>query len=194
METSLSQSRTGDKNYPHNKPIFNVVIAYEDFAAGKHAKETYDYLVHHLGREFEFENQMWKFDVLGNPKMKEMAVKDAATADLIIISTHGVGDLPREVKSWIDHWVEHKGSAMALVTLVDRPPGENGEVPPIRTYLQRVARKAKMDFFAQPDDWPDKDEDFSMQQISERAQRTSTLMADFLHHHTAAGSRWGLNE
>jgi hypothetical protein len=124
--------------------------------------------------------------------MKEMAVKDAASADLIIISTHGVGDLSREAKSWIDQWATHPGSAMALVTLVDRPKDENSGVNPIRSYLQRVARKAKMEFFAQPDDWPDKDEDFSLQQISERAQRTSTLMADFLNH-IPAGSRWSVS-
>ena len=175
------------------RPAFNIVIVYEDFAAGKHAKETYDYLVHQLGCDYDFNSQMWKFDVLGNTKMREMAVKDAAAADLIIISTHGIGDLPVEVKSWIDHWVAEKGHAMALVTLVDRPVGEGSENGSIRSYLQSVARKAKMDFFAQPDDWPDRDDDFSLEQIAERAQKTSTVMADLIHHN-APTARWGIND
>jgi len=190
-----------------NNPAFNVVIVYEDFAAGKHAKETYDYLVHQLGQDYEFTNQMWKFDVLGNSKMKEMAVKDAVTADLIIVSTHGVGELPAEVKSWIEEWTAHKSNAMALVALVDRPVGEDAAVSAItRNYLQQVAQQAGIGFFAQPNDWPDRDDDFSIQQISERAERTSNIMADFiqhsalgLHSHAAlpvhAGTtRWGINE
>ena len=49
-----------------------------------------------LGRDYDFTNQMWKFDILGNAKMREMAVKDAEEADLIIISTHGTENCPRK--------------------------------------------------------------------------------------------------
>ncbi|MDB6067570.1 MAG: hypothetical protein JWR26_3778 [Pedosphaera sp.] len=174
-------------------PHFNVLIVYEDFAAGKHAKETYDYLVHQLGRDYQFTNQMWKFDILGNFKMREMAVKDALEADLIIVSTHGIGELPAEVKTWLDQWLAQKGNAMALVTLVDRPQTEALESNSIRSYLQGLARKAKMDFFAQPDDWPDREEAFSTEQNSERAQKTSSIMAEIIHQHPTS-ARWGINE
>ena len=46
---------------------FNVVIAYEDFDTGKHARKTYDFLVENLGQRCEFTNQMWKFEVLSVP-------------------------------------------------------------------------------------------------------------------------------
>jgi hypothetical protein len=183
---------------------FNVVMVYEDFAAGKHAKETYDYLVHQLGRDFEFSNQMWKFDVLGNSKMNEMAVKDALMADLIIISTHGAGELPAHVKSWIEHWVTLKVNAMALVSLVADPSsGETFESASIRDYLQGIARRAGIGFFAQPNEWPDRDDDY---QVSERAERASNMMADFIQHNSlslqshaaipvyAGTARWGINE
>src|ERR1043166_8014683 len=84
------------------EPVFNVVIAYEDFDTGKHAKETYDFLVSNLGHECRFANQMWKFDVLGIPKLREMTAKDALTADIIIVSCHGTHDLSPEVKAWIN--------------------------------------------------------------------------------------------
>src|SRR5262245_65262142 len=83
---------------------FNVVIAYEDFETGKNAKKTYDFLVEHLGHECVFSNQMWKFDVLTLPKLKEMAISDAREADIIIISAHGNNDLPPQVKAWIEGW------------------------------------------------------------------------------------------
>ena len=69
--------------------------------------------------------------------------------------------------------VAHKGHAMALVNLVDRPGGEESETAPLKSYLQNVAKKAHIDFFSQPYEWPDRDDDFSRQQSSDRAQRTS---------------------
>src|SRR5262245_17135004 len=80
-------------------PAFNVVIAYEDFETGKQAKRTYDFLVDHLGRDCQFTNSMWKFDVLNIPKLLDIAVKDGLVADIVIISAHGQ-DLPTHVKTW----------------------------------------------------------------------------------------------
>jgi hypothetical protein len=196
MQSSISQVRIDPKQDLECKPAFNVVIAYEDFAAGIHAKETYDYLAGQLGREYQFNNQMWKFDILGNTKMREMAVADAEVADLIIISTHGSGELPAPARMWIDEWVQHKGHAMALVNLVDQPSNGAAEPAPLNSYLQNIASKAKMDFFSQPNEWPDRDEESSRHYSSDLAQRTSTLVVDFIHHnhHAAPTPRWGINE
>ncbi|EEF62489.1 hypothetical protein [Pedosphaera parvula] len=198
MQTSIIHSTTEANQDLEIKPFFNVVIAYEDFAAGKHAQETYDFLVSQLGRDYIFSNQMWKFDLLGNSKMKEMAVKDAEAADLIIISSHGTSELPGEVKSWIDQWTSEKGHAMALVNLVDCPEEGGADSTQLKVYLQSVARKAKMDFFSQPNEWPDKEVEPSNRHNSEMAQRTSSLMANFIHHshnhHCTSTPRWGINE
>src|SRR5215472_17322151 len=83
----------------------NVVIAYEDLETGKRAMKTYDYLVEHLGEQCLFANQMWKFDVLAVPKLREIAARDAAAAEIIIIAAHEGRDLPTEVKSWIEMWL-----------------------------------------------------------------------------------------
>src|SRR5215470_18066327 len=123
-------------------PALNVVIAYEDLETGKRAMKTYDYLVEHLGSQCLFANQMWKFDVLAVPKLREIAAKDAAAADIIIISAHEGNALPTEVKAWIDLWLSYKTQATALVGLFG---GESVESP-VREYLADVAAKAKIEF------------------------------------------------
>ncbi|MGH7971380.1 MAG: hypothetical protein ACREIC_21895, partial [Limisphaerales bacterium] len=85
-------------------PAFTVLIAYEDFDTGKLAKRTYDFLVENLGRDCSFVNQMWKFDVLGIPNLREIAVEDAARADIIIISSRG-DELPEHIKLWVEAWL-----------------------------------------------------------------------------------------
>ena len=131
---------------------FNVVIAYEDFDTGTHAKKTYDFLVQNLSQECQFSNQMWKFDVLSVPRLREMAAKDALMADIIMVSSHGIGELPLGVKAWVESWVSEPGNASALVALFDGDPGE--DTGAVRDYLAGVAARGRLEFFAQPDDWP----------------------------------------
>lgn len=138
-------------------PSFNVLIAYEDFETGKHAKRTYDFLVEHLGHDCHFNNQMWKFDVLSIPKLREMAAADAAGADIVVISCHG-DDLPELVKIWIESWIDADDGPLALVALFDPPSEDHERTRAVRAYLADVARRAQMEFFAQPDEWPGKEE------------------------------------
>src|SRR5437867_8328337 len=69
---------------PEANPNLNIVIAYEDFETGKQAKKTCDFLAQNLSDHCQVSNQMWKFDVLGIPKLREMAATDAAQADVVI--------------------------------------------------------------------------------------------------------------
>lgn len=178
-----------------NRPALNVVIIYEDFAAGKHAQETYDFLVNQLGQDFDFTNQMWKFDVLDIPKMRELAVRDTAASDLVLVSTHGAGELPEGARRWLDEWAQNKGSAKALVALVDRPENLFGEAVSIRSCLHEAAKRAGVDFFGQPDELPGLEDDFSAEQIHDRAEQTSLLLSDFIHQAaTADDTHWGINE
>lgn len=135
---------------PGTNPVFNVVIAYEDFETGKQAKRTYDILVETLGRECQFTNQMWKFDVLSIPKLREMASADASAADLVIISCHG-DELSGHTKKWIESWSNSPTPPLALVALFDRPQEQAARVRGVKDYLVGIARRGCMEFFSQPE-------------------------------------------
>jgi hypothetical protein len=134
-------------------PPFNVVIAYEDFETGKHAKKTYDFLVKTIGEDWRFANQMWKFEVLLLPKLREIAVEDAARADIIMISSRG-RELPEHVKFWIESWLPLGAAPLALVALFQHLREDLVDGNSARKYLAEVARRANMEFFAQPSVWP----------------------------------------
>jgi hypothetical protein len=111
-------------------------------------------MVKQLGDQCLFANQMWKFDVLAVPKLKVIAAKDAAAAEIIIISAHEGTQLPAEVKAWIELWLSYKTQAAALVGLFGSESIDN----PIRDYLAQVAKRANIEFFCQPGIWPGKAE------------------------------------
>jgi hypothetical protein len=174
-------------------PIFNVVIAYEDFETGKQAKETYDFLVNNLRHECRFENQMWKFDVLAIPKLREMAAKDALTADIIIISCQGTHDLSADLKSWINAWIGGQSNAVALVALFGN--GCDDCDKSIRDYLAGVARRARMEFFAQPNDLAVKrfDESIASDRGVKRDERALSTLAGIIQRDQTF-PHWGINE
>ena len=184
-----------DSTETESNPAFNVLIAYEDLETGKHAKKTYDFLHENLGCECSLTNQMWKFDVLSIPKLREIAVKDAIGADIIIISSHG-DELPQHVTKWIESWLMEGLSALALVALFERPEDSVGATSGTRKYLADVAKRGRMEFFAQPDEWPGRsraDHPFSLQRESSSNQRTLSTLAGMVQsdvpiHH------WGINE
>src|SRR4051794_11994615 len=126
---------------------FSVVIVYEDFETGKQAKRTFDFLAEQLKSDCVFTNQMWKFDVLNIPKLREMAAKDAASADIVIISCRARAELAPEVKAWIELWLADENNATALVALLDDSTAASLETAALRRYLADVAVRGNMEFF-----------------------------------------------
>ncbi len=185
-----------DSSEAESNPAFNVLIAYEDFETGKDAKQTYDFLVENLGRECHLTNQMWKFDVLSIPKLREIAVRDATMADIIIISSHG-RDLPEHVTKWIESWLMHGTTALALVALFDKSGSATTPTPELRHYLAEVAKRGHMELFAQPDDWPRQGSQTSSTVASQRlfgtTSHTLSSIAGVVQREICS-PRWGLNE
>jgi hypothetical protein len=167
------------------KPAFNVVVAYQDFRTGKEAKKTMDYLGRQLGEDCAFNSQMWKFDVLSMPSLKSMAINDAQEADIIVISCRGDAGLPGEVKAWIELWVGRGQHHIALVALCDPATATTKGMRELRSHLEGVALRGRMEFFMQPD-----------VPAADDAEATDALLAISTHEDFGAITprRWGINE
>jgi hypothetical protein len=177
-------------------PTFTVVIAHEDIDTGKQARKTCDFLAGNLGRGCQFTNQMWKFDLLDIPKVREMAAREAVLADMVIISSHGGAELPVPVRAWMESWLAQKGNPVALVALFDCPDEESSKTLPIRTYLADAARKAGIDFFSQPDSLPGRaNEEVPLPNRHDFGLngRTSFTLAGW-EQQDLGSAYWGINE
>jgi hypothetical protein len=131
-----------------DKSKFNVVVIYEDGPAGRRAKHFYDKLVHELEDECAFSLQLWSFQVLAIPELRESAIESAAQADFVILSLHGKAGLPVDIREWIETWsklIIGKGSA--LIALVDKSTTRGGTNASALAYLKGVAKRTEVDFF-----------------------------------------------
>ena len=173
-----------------------IVIAYEDTEAGRHARNVCNALTEHLGPNSEMTSEMWRFDVLRIPECRELAGHGAAQADIIMISTHGEGHLPGDVKAWIEMWLRDKDGLVALVALCDRPQSARGEDWPIRSYLAGVAQRGQVEFFAEPDVWPGRGPYQEHFALDNRAEGIPGMPLPTVAAGTTdmSFSHWGLNE
>jgi hypothetical protein len=155
------------------KQTFSAVMAYENANTAKRAKEMWDRLMRALKDDYRLKLRLWKFDVLRIPEVRDAAATDVARANITLIATRGAGELPAEVKAWIELWLAQKRNAQdnkrALAVLFDAPPDKLGASALAQfAYLQRVARQGNMDFFVSTLDQPGEAMGFSRLQIAER--------------------------
>src|SRR6185436_11244988 len=138
---------------PIMKPLLYGVMAYESASVAKIAKEKWDYMVHALQSRYDFELRLWKFEILRIPELRDVAINDAAKAQLVFVAAHGAGELPVQVKEWIEQWLALKNRVEAagrLLAFLFDPSSDRSWVSafPKFTYLQQAARRGSMDFIA----------------------------------------------
>src|SRR5882672_2299690 len=125
--------------------VFRIVIAYEHFNAGTRAKKMTDRMAAQLRPQIAIHTEAWKFELLGDSHLKELAGCSAAEADMLIIAATGNTELPVQVTQWIEQWAyRERNEAVALVALHNLDQKALEESPPLRTSLRRIAAQGKV--------------------------------------------------
>jgi hypothetical protein len=104
--------------------------------------------MYHLHLSDEFPPQVWKFESLRNPAMRQRAVKVAADSDIVILSAHGCGKFPGEVQNWLRDWFRTKEDhPCSLIALLDDAELNAHERRSVISRLRTTTRKAGVEFF-----------------------------------------------
>jgi len=136
-----------------SKPV-NAFAANEDSLTSARAEEFCQNLAKQLGNRAKLIKRMWLCSELRHPELRAIASREAAAADLIIISVHHQESLPDEVRNWVDLWLECKGDrAIILLALFDSP--HQGDSNSMRAYLTNVAKLGEMEFLVQTEEFPE---------------------------------------
>lgn len=173
-----------------------VAIIYENIDAGCHARDVCDVVIKRLGHNYEYASDMWRFDVLKIRECRELAAQAAAQANVIMIATQSVSELPMDVKAWIELWLREEREIQALVGLCHRPHGRIVQNWPLRSYLAGVAERGQIAFFAEPDIWPE--EEFRPGHMALEFRSEELPLAPMCFEGTSSRDislgHWGLNE
>ncbi len=163
------------------RATMNVVIAYDDIAAGQHAVRILGDVADNFGGDIELRPQLWAFRFLETPEWRVLAGRDVLDADMLIISTSSESELPAAVRSWFNSCLTQRcGADLAVIALLGRP-GKLDEPYSARfQFVQRAVREASVDFFA-PTPHSEDSVDSNIANIRHRADTITPTLDNILH-------------
>lgn len=131
-------------------PKFNVVIAFDDAESSSSAAlRTCDYVISQLGGDIQVRRKVVNFDPAASPKTRAAAAREAAHADMVILSTRDHKELPFEMQAWLDEWSSQRDAEEgAFVAIFNRAKGTTPPRNGLRDQLAQLARQMHMDFFS----------------------------------------------
>jgi len=180
--------------FSENKEVFSVLISYEDSTTRDRAMRVCDRLMEKFWKDVEFDCNWWRFDFLRDLGIVDAAAHSAARADLILVSAHAGRELPPAVQKWIETWLPlRKSGGGVLGAMIGTGEDHYRGLTPIHVYLREAARRANMDFLSQMIDAPLGRLDGSIERITNRAEKVTSLLDNILHR-PSNPLHWGINE
>ncbi len=126
-----------------------VLIACEDSTTAGPACGLLESLGHDCGPDGRLIYRWWNFEVLTIATLREMASREAAKADVIVLTIQHARRLPREVADWMKRCFELRdGRRGALVALLDANFSPTDISGGIGLQLRELAASGNLDFFA----------------------------------------------
>jgi hypothetical protein len=167
-----------------------VVVVYEDTAIREHAVQFCERLAGEQKSPM-LETSWWSFHVLSHSALAGGTAQKAADADVVVFAMDAGGDLPDEIKLWIEKWLNKRGEREgALVGLLNRDDDGRLNVAPFREiYLRHIARRAGMDYLSHSAPTATKAIPDSIDSFSERAGRVTSLLDGILQKRPHAPPR-----
>lgn len=126
-------------------PTFRIMMIYEDLDSGKCARHCAEKVLNALNGDCRFYQNLWSFDALAIPEVRDIAASAAAAADIVILSMSGERALSAEIKDWIEMWVWLVDRTHpAVVALFKHPHCESRN---ILAYLHHVTARKQLNIF-----------------------------------------------
>jgi hypothetical protein len=144
--------------------------------------------------QLTFKLAAWRFDVLRESAVFEIALHDASRAVIVLLSAHGRGGLPEAVDLWLQQWLDwKKDEPCALAISLDESWRVSDASFQIVSSLQERARAKNVAIFHHFI-LPRRIESRSTTQTVQRRPHASMATLDHNQHWTEPHLGWGINE
>jgi hypothetical protein len=161
-----------------------VVVIYEDPSIRERAVQFCERLVSDQQTP-DLNMDWWSFPLLSHAEMAHSAVEKAARADVVVFAMEARGDLPEEIKLWIEKWLNKRGEREgAIAGLLHREEGWHGMASFREIYLRHIARRAGMDYLSHAAPTQRKAIPDSIDSFNERAGRMTSVLDSILQKHS----------
>ncbi len=126
----------------------SIVALYEDGISAQKGLEFCQKLSANLEPGCAISHQVWLFAELGLPALRDAAAGEAVVADLVLISARRRDTISPVLKSWMDLWLQSKGSRSPVLVLLQ--DGESTEESSLEEYVESAARLGHLECLSHP--------------------------------------------
>jgi hypothetical protein len=160
-----------------------VVVVYEAPAIRERAVHFCERLAIEQ-KSTDIDMDWWSFTLLSHPTMAHNAMEKAANADVVVFAMDARGDLPEEIKLWIEKWLNKRGEREgALVGLLGNEEGIHDLATFREMYLRHAARRAGMDYLSHAAPTLRRAIPDSIDSFSKRAGQVTSVLDSILQKH-----------
>lgn len=127
----------------------SLVVIYDDFEASNRVLQLSRKLRQTFANDIDIKESWWKFSFLGEKSISQLAVQDAAEADVILFAFGSGYELPIEVAEFNKQWANlRRGEAGLLAALFHKPNYPILEAEVLEEYFTDLAAKTGLDYLA----------------------------------------------
>ena len=125
-----------------------VLVVHEDLPTGLRASAVFKNLENWLGTETRFLINWWRFGMVQDAELAELALKQAKRADIVFLSIHSDRNLPTAIRNWLLQWLEMREfKPCALVVSLDSSTQDLFNSTSILNFLRDVTAPLEVDLF-----------------------------------------------
>lgn len=100
---------------------FKVFIGYGDLPAVRTATGVIADAMQSAGRRFDLQPMLWRFDQLASSHWRDVAVRAAQDADVIVLTSSAPGTLAPAIEGWLTAFLEANRGRRATIVAVAGP-------------------------------------------------------------------------
>lgn len=186
-------TRCDPSNLPDPNPVrddrrcirdCNVMIVYDDFAAGLRAMDVLTRLSEHHAHDMLFHYNLWQAEDIDRPGADGEAIAEAEEADMILLSLSDCGSLTDNLREWLHQRANHRRERDGAIALM---AGANTRPTPglveLCGVLEALARSADLTFICGADRVRHRFDHEAMRALERRATASSSILDHFLEFH-----------
>jgi hypothetical protein len=129
------------------KPVYSVVIIYQDTETAARGNSFSNVLMRELGESILWTTDSWSMDELDLPDVRRAAIEAAAIADVVIFSLEGRAELPDGIKAWLEEWGGRLFDWSPILIALFNATGEEQEaLASTRTFFGMIADACGLTF------------------------------------------------
>jgi hypothetical protein len=132
-----------------SKPATTLQLLYEDTQTGLRARQICERIVDCFDLEADFHVRLFRFDLLEDPLLFEVVLKEAQTAVVLLLAAHGSTHLPETVFAWVRRWMASNDNdePRAMVVFLESASKGSAQGEELLARLEGVARMFDVDIF-----------------------------------------------